>query len=1005
MDPVTISSLLAAAAGALGSEAVKDLYEAAKQAIKGLFGQDEDLLEALELVEAKPESSLRKKTLKEQLENTHISQNQEIHDHFTKLEALLVERGLYSLTTNIGTQSGSGALAQGQGAVAAGERGVAVGGDVHGDIYMNPAAPDLLLKAKQLYLTRLINKFQSLPLEAMGGGDESDEVTLDQVYIALDTKTPREDPTGDRKGRERLRADAQSAQKEQEYLSALEVVTSSKKVLLLGGPGSGKSTFAKELCVKIAGVQVTKATQLKGWEAQTLPLFLVLRHVMTEISQLDLSKCSGQEQKQRLADVVCQAWQSDWGKDKEAMEEVLEEALLAGKVLLVFDGVDEVPVGDRPRVYQAVMAVLARYPKIQHTIITCRTRSYTGEKMLPGFIPHRLAPFDGEKIQQFVQAWYAAQKDKMDDQTRKKRVEDLQAAALGPLAELSSNPMLLTTMAVLHRKGAGLPKERVKLYDLAVTNMLQRWEKDRDTAEARSIRTLLEDERRLRGIMEHLAYKIHESESRQKNPEGVNRYVLLQELEHPEFLGSLASPFLDYVDQRAGLLTGEGGGEGGIPQTYKFPHRTFQEYLAGCHMVKGRRFHQTYRTRAGEGDYWALAAQLGMEELWFKRQNEEALLDLAYELCPESKPTEEGQWRSRLWAGAVAVLVGEQLFEADAEHARGETKFLETLKGQLIQLMRKSPLPLLERVEAGRHLAKLGDPRFREEACWLPAEPLLGFVEIPAGPFQMGETGESRSIEIPYTYYISRYPATQAQFQAFVDDGGYQEESLWPEAKAASVWKAGKVQGRYDDQPRQQPKKFGDSFELPNHPVVGVTWYESLAYCRWLTQKFRNWDGMPEPLKTLLGTGGETGKPWSITLPNEPEWEKAARGATDDRTYPWGEKADPSFANYDETQINSTSAVGCFPQGASPYGVEELGGNVDEWTRSVYEEEPYPQQTEAWPAREDLTAGAGQSRVLRGGSWDDYGNDVRCADRFRYDPDLRYYDIGFRVVASPFSSR
>ena len=118
MDPVTISSLLAAAAGALGNEAVKDLYEAAKQTIKGLFGQDKDLLEALELVEAKPESSLLKKTLKEQLEKTHISQNQEILDHLTKLEALLIERGLYSPTTYTGTQSGSGALAQWQGTTA-----------------------------------------------------------------------------------------------------------------------------------------------------------------------------------------------------------------------------------------------------------------------------------------------------------------------------------------------------------------------------------------------------------------------------------------------------------------------------------------------------------------------------------------------------------------------------------------------------------------------------------------------------------------------------------------------------------------------------------------------------------------------------------------------------------------------------------------------------------------------------------------------------------------------
>ena len=186
---------------------------------------------------------------------------------------------------------------------------------------------------------------------------------------------------------------------------------------------------------------------------------------------------------------------------------------------------------------------------------------------------------------------------------------------------------------------------------------------------------------------------------------------------------------------------------------------------------------------------------------------------------------------------------------------------------------------------------------------------------------------------------------------------------------------------------------------------MGVTWYEALAYCRWLTQKLRNWDGMPEPLKTLLGTGGESGNPWSIVLPNEPEWEKAARGNKDDRTYPWGEEDDPNWANYNQTNINATSAVGCFPEGTSPYAVEELSGNVWEWTRSMYEAEPYPKDLKAWVTREDFTAEIDHLRVLRGGSWDDDADGVQCAIRDWYAPDFRYYSLGFRVVASPFSSR
>ncbi len=158
-----------------------------------------------------------------------------------------------------------------------------------------------------------------------------------------------------------------------------------------------------------------------------------------------------------------------------------------------------------------------------------------------------------------------------------------------------------------------------------------------------------------------------------------------------------------------------------------------------------------------------------------------------------------------------------------------------------------------------------------------------------------------------------------------------------------------------------------------HHPVVYVSWHDALAYCNWLTARLREWSGTPEPLATLLRT-----EDWRVILPSEAEWEKAARG-TDGRAYPWGNEPDPNRANYNETGINTTSAVGCFPHGASPYGVEELSGNVWEWTRSLEGDYPYPVRRAGRAKREDLQASEDESRVLRGGAFWDVPQGVRCA--------------------------
>jgi formylglycine-generating enzyme required for sulfatase activity len=347
---------------------------------------------------------------------------------------------------------------------------------------------------------------------------------------------------------------------------------------------------------------------------------------------------------------------------------------------------------------------------------------------------------------------------------------------------------------------------------------------------------------------------------------------------------------------------------------------------------------------------------------------------------------------------------------------------------------------LRARIAAGLALGELGDPRF-ERRTGLHGDYLLPpLLPVQGGTYTIGDEDSSKKDEKPAhhikvpPFEMSRFPITNAEFALFIQAGGYEDEQWW-KTEAAKAWRRGEgqvegqreswrdtrrllMQWTEDDLRKlvqqnratsqqvddwltirawtddefeawlQRTFPMGEVYHLPRYwddpafnnpaqPVVGVCWHEVRAYCAWLSTQSKT----------------------PFRLPTEAEWEAAARGKQG-RRYAYGPTFDAAKCNTFESHIRRTTPVGIFPGGETLEGIADLCGNVWEWTSSAYLDYPYAGS----PEREDPARMDVQHRVLRGGSWYvDRGN-ARAAYRGWFDPDVRYYSFGFRVVSAPVSS-
>lgn len=718
--------------------------------------------------------------------------------------------------------------------------------------------------------------------------------------------------------------------------------------MLTGEPGSGKSTFVNHLTYALASQG--RWDCLPGWperERNALPVPIELREFARWVSLKE------RDEKGKLPEVSARllwdyiAYDLDQWRLGPAAG-VVEKALEDGRAVVLLDGLDEVPADDEALlnlVKASIQQFVERYKDNRH-LVTCRVLSYQEPHWrLPAqaFPDVELARFDEDKIDRFINAWYreVGAKWRLAPDEIDKLSDKLRWAVRRPdLWRLAPNPLLLTVMALVHSRRRELPEKRALLYEEAVDILLQKREQDK-TVDATQIRELLDqaglDFNDLKAVLEKLAFDIHGSGTvREEEDAAPIDTLTLQERVaelHPRYPKEgydWAQQLLTALELRASLLLERKGG------VFSFPHRTFQEYLAGVYLARldGDEFARQAAQLAGDlPTYWREVVLLAVGYLVHKNRDTSKPRLLADELCPEQPPDSEEGWREVWLAGDVLREVG--------SHRIGDMKsgkrLLQTVTERLTELLERGALTARERAEAGDVLGELGDPRFDPDFFHLPGryrgdpEPLAGFVEIPPGPFAMGEDKERQDLSIDYPYWVARYPVTVGQFGVFIDAGGYATQEWWTETGWA--WRQGRWDSQVEDEwlrrwlktrpveLRGEPMWWSQQRTIGNRPVMGVSWFEALAYCRWLDDALRR-----SGKARLLENQG-----YIVRLPTEAEWEKAARGG-DSRSYPWGDEDwEAERANILDSEIVHATAVGMYPKGATTTtsaALHDISGNV-----------------------------------------------------------------------------
>ena len=845
--------------------------------------------------------------------------------------------------------------------------------------------PDSNQASHDRYRARLKKELGKSSIFGLPGIDGTNEaVNLPDTFVPLDISV---NERGKNQGHEDSGSRTSDLNPEDALVYAVE---QSLMLLIIGEPGSGKTTIIKHFALN-------SEIKLPGFTFPVPVLYMPLSRMLT----VDVENTS-----------LAEELSSCFKPHLKIAETFFEDCLNNAKTLVLLDGLDEISDEEqRVKVCKWVSDASKTWSKA-FFVITTRDKGYGEKEQNALKIDKEIAyvkRFSEEQQRLFLQKWFRAaflrdlfrdiKKPSKSQKTKKEQEADETADALmaylalpeskGLSDDLAGIPLLLQLMAILWKQSKKIPGNREKIYSVALDYLLFYREDEKD------ITPPLLPETESKKILKPVSLWMQDRNEDYADTEKFHDRMQLEvdNLDYQYRSKYSAAKICKNLVERAGVLGKSGS-------TYMFSHKTFREYLAGLRLVDcitfevGRIENMVEQVGVSWWDEPLLFFVAQVDAVWFNKfmkaffdspksaSLDQRTLNFLQKLvrkaqrveafCEKLSDPETTRDRQYYLLECLKTVGNQQAVKAAQEfkkqHPAADQELLRKAdEVVLTDEQDKSVTPLINRVES----PELDDGTVKPltDVYFSPVEQNAQYILIKDGCYSAD--GKERVGDL----YVAKYPVTNKLYRKFIDylqaveshkddilriklfemAGGISDFQNYLDAEPIL---SNRFRSTYDDDRR---------FKEDEQPVVGVTWYGATTYCLWLS---------------LLETQGK--KTNLYRLPTEWEWEYAAAGK-EKRQYPWAdEKGEPTskLLNYN-SNVGATTPVGSYPDGATPEGLYDMAGNVWEWSDSWYDE-----KTRSY-------------RVLRGGGWGDFAEDCRSAARYNYSPDYRYNCLGFRLVFVP----